>query len=283
MLNTMKSSLLMILMTVLFIWIGKMVGGQGGMLIAFGLAVLMNGFSYWYSDRIVLTMYKARAVTEREFPELVGTVRELAQTAGLPTPGVYIIPDDSPNAFATGRNPNHAAVAVTTGLLRIMNGNELKGVLAHELAHVKHRDILIGSIAAVMAGAIMMLAYMARWAAVFGGGVRGDDENGGGLGLLAAAIVAPLAAVLIQMAISRSREFLADETGARISGNPAFLASALKKLELAGQHRGVRAASPQTAHMFIVNPLRGRSFRTLFQTHPSTEERIRRLNALRLG
>ena len=281
--NAMKSGILMILMTVLFLLVGRMAGGQTGMIIAFGLAVVLNGFSYWFSDKIVLKMYRARAVSEAEAPDLVGIVRELAAAASLPMPRVYIIPDATPNAFATGRNPSHSAVAVTEGLLRTLDRHEVKGVLGHELAHVRHRDILLGSVVAVLAGAIMMLASMARWAAIFGGVRGGDDDNGGIIGLIAAAIVAPIAAVMIQMAISRSREFMADETGARIAGNPEFLASALQKLEMSSRRAGVRGAGPQTAHMFIVNPLKGRSFAGMFSTHPPTEERIRRLRELRLG
>lgn len=281
--NGMKSGILMILMTVLFLLVGRMVGGQMGMVIAFGLAVVLNGFSYWFSDKIVLKMYRAQEVSEADAPDLVGIVRELATAASLPMPRVYIIPDATPNAFATGRNPSHSAVAVTEGLLRTLDRHEVKGVLGHELAHVRHRDILLGSVVAVLAGAIMMLASMARWAAIFGGVRGGDDDNGGFLGLMVAAIVAPIAAVMIQMAISRSREFMADETGARISGNPEFLASALQKLEMSSRRAGVRGAVPQTAHMFIVNPLKGRSFASLFSTHPPTEERIRRLRELRLG
>jgi len=281
--NAMKSGMLMILMTVLFLLVGGMVGGQTGMVIAFGLAVILNGFSYWFSDRIVLKMYRAKEVSEADAPELVGIVRELATAAALPMPRVYIIPDATPNAFATGRNPTHSAVAVTEGLLRTLDSHEVKGVLGHELAHVQHRDILVGSVVAVLAGAIMMLASMARWAAIFGGVRSGDDDNGGFLGLMVAAIVAPIAAVMIQMAISRSREFMADEAGARIAGNPEFLASALQKLEMSSRRVGVRGAGPQTAHMFIVNPLKGRAFARMFSTHPPTEERVRRLRELRLG
>ena len=280
--NVLKSGFLMALMTALLIWVGNLVGGQGGMIIAFGIALLMNVFSYWFSDKIVLRMYRARPVSEQEAPELVAMVRELAANAALPMPRVFVIPDDSPNAFATGRNPRHAVVAVTRGLMNILDRHELKGVLAHEMAHVEHRDILIGSIAAVLAGAIMLLASMARWGAIMGG-LQRDDNGGGGLGLLVAAIVAPLAAMMIQMAISRSREFMADARGAKLSGNPMFLASALRKLERFNQSRGIRGASPQTAHMFIVNPLRGRAFQRLFSTHPTTAQRLERLENMQLG
>jgi heat shock protein HtpX len=248
------------------------------MVFALILAAGMNFFSYWYSDKIVLRMYRAQEVTEREASELYHMVRELVQRANLPMPKVYLIPQEAPNAFATGRDPEHAVVAVTEGLLRIMDREELQGVLAHELAHVKNRDILIGSIAATMAGAIMMLASMARWGAMFGFG-RSDDEEGGGggvIGLIVMSILAPLAAMLIQMAISRSREYLADTTGARFAGRPEGLASALEKL---GAYSGriPMDANPSTAHMFTVNPLSGRSLMQLFSTHPPLEERIARL------
>ena len=275
--NQIRTAILLALLTAVIMWIGNWLGGRQGMVIALILAAGMNFFSYWYSDKIVLRMYRAREVTSAQAPELYGMVSELAQRAGLPMPKVFIIPKDAPNAFATGRNPEHAVVAVTQGLLSRMNRQEVMGVLAHELAHVNNRDILIGSIAATMAGAIMLLAQFARFAAIFGGGQRSDDEGGaGGLGLLLMSIIAPLAAVVIQMAISRSREYLADETGARFAGGSEGLASALEKL---GAYSGrlPMDANPATAHMFIVNPLSGRSLANLFSTHPPLEERIARL------
>jgi heat shock protein HtpX len=282
--NTVKTTLLLGLMTVLIILIGRALGGQQGMVLAFFLAAVMNLGSYWFSDKIVLAMYRAQEISPQEHPEIHQMVSELAQQAGIPKPRVFVIEDDSPNAFATGRNPQHAVVAVTTGIMRILSRQELKGVLAHELGHVKNRDILIGSIAATMAGAIMILANMARWTAIFGGG-RGDSEEGRGsggmLGLLVMTIVAPLAAMLIQMAISRSREYLADASGARFSGNPLGLAGALEKLQLASQRLPMENPNPATAHMFIVNPLSGRSLLNLFSTHPPIEERIARLREMR--
>jgi heat shock protein HtpX len=238
----------------------------------------MNFFSYWYSDKLVLKMYRASEVAPGQFPELYETVQRLTQRAGLPMPKLYVIPQQAPNAFATGRNPEHAVVAVTEGLLKLMNHKEVTGVLAHELAHVKNRDILIGSIAATMAGAIMILATMARWSAIFGGGSSHDDEGGGAgvIGLIAMSIIAPMAAMVIQMAISRSREYLADATGASFAGNPDGLATALEKLG-AYSKKLPMDANPSTAHMFIVNPLSGRGLMSLFSTHPPLEERIARL------
>jgi heat shock protein HtpX len=259
------------------VWVGQLLGGTQGMLIALLLAAGMNFFSYWYSDKIVLRMYRAREVGPREHPELYQVVEMLARNAEVPMPRVYIIPQDSPNAFATGRNPEHAVVAVTEGLLKLMDRNELTGVLAHELAHVRNRDILIGSVAATISGAIMILATMARWSAFFGGG--SSDEEGGGLGavgLIVMSVLAPLAAMVIQMAISRSGEYRADATGARFAGHTEGLASALEKL---GQYsrRLPLHANPSTAHMFIVNPLTGKKLTHLFSTHPPLEERIARL------
>jgi heat shock protein HtpX len=247
------------------------------MILAFVLAMGMNFFSYWYSDKIVLRMYRATEVNPQDFPTLFHAVSRLAQNAGLPMPRVYIIPDASPNAFATGRDPEHAVIAVTEGLLRTMNNEEATGVLAHEMSHIKNRDILIGSIAATMAGAIMILASMARWSAIFGGGSQ--DEEGGGMGmigLIAMSILAPMAAMLIQMAISRSREYLADATGARLSGSSEGLANALSKLGAYSKQIPMKA-EPATAHMFIVNPLTGRKMMNLFSTHPPIEDRIARL------
>jgi len=245
------------------------------LIIALVFAAGMNFFSYWYSDKIVLRMYKAREATPAQAPEIYSIVQNLARNAGLPTPKVYIIPQASPNAFATGRNPEHAVVAVTEGLLDIMNREELAGVLAHELAHVKNRDILIGSIAATMAGAVMMLATMARWSAIFGG--MGDEDEGvGGFGLIVMSILAPIAAVLIQTAISRSREYMADASGARFAGNNEGLALALEKLGAYSAKRPMNA-NPSTAHMFIVTPLSGQKMMRLFSTHPPLEDRIARL------
>ena len=275
--NWAKTTLLLGLMTALIVFIGGLFGGKQGMILAFVLAMGMNFFSYWYSDKIVLRMYRATEVNPQDFPTLFHAVSRLAQNAGLPMPRVYIIPDDSPNAFATGRDPEHAVIAVTEGLLRTMNNEEATGVLAHEMSHIKNRDILIGSIAATMAGAIMIIASMARWSAFFGGGNR--DEEGGGMGmigLIAMSILAPIAAMLIQMAISRSREYLADATGAQLAGNPEGLANALGKLGAYSRQIPMKA-QPATAHMFIVNPLSGRKMANLFSTHPPLEDRIARL------
>jgi heat shock protein HtpX len=275
--NQIRTMVLMALMTVLILLIGQWIGGRQGMVIALLVAAGMNFFSYWYSDKIVLRMYNAREVGPQDAPELYDIVQTLCRRANLPMPRVYVIPQDAPNAFATGRNPQHAAVAVTQGLLKLMNREEAMGVLAHELSHVNNRDILIGSIAATMAGAIMMLATMARWSAIFGGGQRDREEGGaGGLGLILMSIIAPLAAMLIQMAISRSREYMADASGASLAGTPEGLARALEKLG-AYTKRLPMDASPSTAHMFIVNPLSGRSLMSLFSTHPPLEERIARL------
>lgn len=280
--NTLRTTLLLAVLTALIIFIGRLFGGSQGMIIAFVLAVVMNIGSYWFSDKIVLAMYRAKPADEQQAPELYRIVRELASQANLPMPRVYIIPQDTPNAFATGRNPQHAVVAVTEGILRLLTLDEIRGVLAHELGHVKNRDILISSIAATLAGVVMILANMARWAAIFGG-VRSDDNEGGGgvIGLLVTAILAPIAAMLIQMAISRSREYLADETGAKLSHSPESLASALQKLSMASQRLPMHDARPETAHMFIVNPLSGKSLANLFSTHPPIEERIQRLRAMR--
>lgn len=280
--NQFKTFLLLGVLTIFIVLIGRAIGGPHGMLIALVVAALMNLVSYWFSDKIVLSMYGAQPVSEEEAPELYAMVRELAQRAGLPMPKVCIIPSESPNAFATGRNPEHAVVAVTEGILRLLKPHELKGVLAHEIAHIKDRDILIGSIAATLAGAIMVLADMARWSAIFGG-VKSEDEEGGSLGIIGAivlSILAPIAALLVQMAISRSREYLADEEGARLSGNPEFLASALEKLAYGVERIPMEEARPATAHMFIVNPLTGGGILQLFSTHPPIEERIRRLRAM---
>ena len=277
--NTFKTGLLLAVLTVLFLLIGNAVGGKNGMVMAFGLAVAMNFVSYWYSDKIVLRMYGAREVSEAEAPQVHGIVRRLSQAAGVPMPKVYVMPTDSPNAFATGRNPEHAAVAVTEGIVRLLSPEELEGVLAHEMSHVRNRDILIGTVAATLAGAVMMLARFAQFAAIFGGGRDREDNRGGGLELLFLAIVAPLGAMLIQMAVSRSREYLADETGAKISRKPLALARALEKIS--GISREVPLdATPATAHMFIVSPLTGGGMLSLFSTHPPVEKRVERLRAM---
>lgn len=281
--NVLKTMVLMVALTLLLVWGGAALGGKSGMTMALGFALVMNVITYWFSDKIVLRMYKAKEVNEAEAPELFSIVRTLAQKASTPMPKVYIIENDSPNAFATGRNPSHAAVAVTTGITKILSRDELAGVIGHELAHVKHRDILIGTVAATIAGAISYLAQMAHWAMLFGGRSSDDDDRGGNpLVALAMMIVGPIAALLIQMAISRSREYSADEGGARIAGSPSFLAKALKKLHIASQRIPLKA-NPATAHMFIVSPLAGRGIFTLFSTHPPMEERIARLEAMVRG
>jgi heat shock protein HtpX len=278
--NTLKTTFLLALLTGIILAIGRSIGGPNGLVIAFAFAVLMNFGSYWFSDKIVLAMYRAKPVTMQEAPELYSVVQNLAVKAQIPMPRIFVIDSPSPNAFATGRNPEHAAVAATSGILQLMNRDELEGVLAHELSHVKHRDILISSVAATLAGVIMMIADMARWGAIFGGFSRDERENGGGIvGTLALAILAPFAAMLIQMAISRSREYEADAGSARITHNPLALASALEKLGSVTA-RVPLDASPQTAHMFIVNPLTGRGLAGWFSTHPPLEERIQRLRSM---
>jgi heat shock protein HtpX len=281
--NTIKTTLLLGALTGLLMLIGGYFGGRQGVIVAFLFAAVMNFASYWFSDKIVLRMYGANEVTERDAPELYSVVRNLALRDGIPTPRVYVIPSETPNAFATGRNEDHAAVAVTEGILRILNRDEIEGVIAHELSHIKDKDILIGSIAATIAGAIVMLANMAQWAAIFGFGRSEDEEGGGGvIGLILTAILAPIAATIIQMAISRSREYLADSEGAQLSGKPIGLASALDKLSRASQAVPMDA-NPSTAHMFIVNPLTGRSIMNLFSTHPPIEERIARLRKMQIA
>jgi heat shock protein HtpX len=283
--NGFRTTILLAALTALVVWIGQMVGGPNGAVLALIIAGAMNFFSYWFSDKIVLKMYGAQEITANDDPELYGLVQDLTTRAGLPMPRVYIIPEETPNAFATGRNPEHAAVAVTQGIRRILNKRELAGVLGHELSHVKHRDILISSIAATLAGAISYLAYMAQWGMMFGGG-RDREEGGGGgniLSLLFMMIVAPLAAMLIQMAVSRSREYGADDGGAKVTGDPLALASALRKLQMGAQNIPLQvndATANATAHMFIVNPLTGGGLANLFSTHPPMEERIARLEAM---
>jgi heat shock protein HtpX len=275
--NTLKTASLMVGLTLVLVWAGAAFGGQSGMTIALIIALAMNGFSYWFSDKLVLKMYKAKEVSESEAPELYSIVRRLSQRAELPMPKVYIMNQDQPNAFATGRNPSHAAVAVTTGIMRILEREELEGVIGHELSHIKHRDILIGTVAATVAAAISYLAHMAQWAMIFGGR---DDDDGNPLVAIVMMIVAPIAAMLIQMAISRSREYAADSGGAGIAGNPRHLASALKKLHMASQKVPMKA-EPATAHMFIVSPLSGKSMTKLFSTHPPMEERVARLESMK--
>ena len=275
-----RTTLLLGALTGLLMAFGNAVGGSQGMTMALIFAVVMNVGAYWFSDKMVLAAYGARQVTEAEAPQLYRIVHNLALGAGIPMPKVYIIPSESPNAFATGRNPNHAAVAATEGLLRMMNEREITGVLAHELGHVKNRDILISTIAATIAGAVGYLAQMAQWGAIFGGFRRDNDEGGAsGIQLIALAILTPIMAGIIQMAISRTREYAADETGARMCGDPMALASALRKLGMASQQLPMDA-SPATAHMFIVNPLAGVNFANWFSTHPPLEERIARLEAM---
>jgi heat shock protein HtpX len=282
--NTVKTIGLMVFMTVLLVFVGAAIGGRSGMIFAFGLAVIMNFGSYWFSDKIVLRMYNAQPVSDAEAPELHAIVRSLVQKAGMPMPKVYIIPEETPNAFATGRNPEHAVVAVTQGIMRILSREELTGVIAHELAHIKHRDMLTGTIVATIAGAISMLAQMAQWAMIFGGGSRRDDNEGGSpIAALVMMIVAPIAAMLVQMAISRTREFEADKGGANLAGNPSGLANALLKLERGNQIVPMGDAKPATAHMFIVNPLHGGGLMKLFSTHPPIAERVKRLNEMARG
>lgn len=282
--NRLRTTILLAALTALVVWIGQMFGGPNGAVIALVFAGAMNFFSYWFSDKIVLRMYGAQEISQNEDPELFDIVRELTVKDGLPMPRVYVIPEETPNAFATGRNPEHAAVAVTQGIRRILDRRELAGVLGHELSHVKHRDILVSSIAATLAGAISYLAHMAQWAAIFGGGSRDREEGGGNIfGLLFMIIVAPLAAMLIQMAVSRSREYMADEGGAKVTHDPLALASALRKLQMGAQNIPMQvsdATATSTAHMFIVNPLSGGGIANLFSTHPPMEERIARLEAM---
>jgi heat shock protein HtpX len=280
MVNTMKTFILMAALTALFMFAGQAFGGQSGMVFALVMALAMNFFAYWYSDKLALTMSRARQVSFEQAPQLHAMIEKLARNAGLPKPKVYVMPGQTPNAFATGRNPDHAAVAVTEGLLQLLQRDELEGVIGHELGHIKNRDILISSVAAVMAGAISYLATMAQWAMIFGGGGGNDDEGRGNIfALLAMMIVAPLAAGIIQMAISRSREYLADTTGAKICGHPISLANALQRLE-EYNHRLPMKVNPATAQMYIVNPLAAGTMASLFSTHPPIQERIKRLRAM---
>lgn len=278
--NTIKTVIFMSVLTVLVVLAGNLIGGQTGMFFAFLFAVVMNFGSYWFSDKIVLKMYGAMEIERSQSPYLFDMVERLAQKAQIPMPKLYVINDPTPNAFATGRNPNHAAVAVTSGITGLLNNSELEGVIAHELAHIKNRDILIGAVASTFAGAITMLANMAQWAMIFGGR---DDEDNSLIGSLVLIIVAPIAATMLQLAISRSREYVADASGAKISGNPLGLASALQKLSGYNSQRAVEAAGPATAHMFIVNPLRGGGITKLFSTHPPIEERVKKLQEIAAG
>ena len=275
--NRFKTFFLMVVLTIILVGLGGIIGGRSGAMIAFAVAFVMNFVSYWFCDKIVLKMYGAREVTEREAPQLYGSVASLAGRDGLPMPRVYIIEDDSPNAFATGRNPEHSVVAVTTGILRILTREELEGVLAHELSHVKHRDILIQSVAATLAGAITMIANWARFAAFFGGGRSDDDEGGNIFTVIIFSVIAAFAAILIQLAISRSREYLADEGGAHLCGNPLYLAGALRKLTAGVARHPMNDANPSTAPLFIVTPFNAGGVLSLFSTHPPIEERIKRL------
>ena len=280
--NFFKTTILLAVLTAMLVFAGDALGGRSGAITALIFAGIMNFVTYWFSDKIVLMMYRAKPVTEADAPELYAITRDLTMKAGLPMPKVYIMGNDTPNAFATGRNPGHAAVAVTTGIMRLLTREELTGVLAHELAHIQNRDILISTIAATIAGAISYLAHMAQWAAMFGG-TRDNEREGNPIALIVMMIVAPLAAMIIQMAISRSREYGADMGGANICGNPLSLANALRKLEYANKRIPMVGANAATSHMFIVNPLSGGSLLRLFSTHPPIEERIKRLEAMAGG
>src|SRR5881409_2891475 len=281
--NMFKTAILLAVLTAMLILIGGAIGGRQGMMVAFVFAMAMNFFSYWFSDKIVLSMYGAQPIDEAQAPRLYAILRRLTTRAQIPMPRVYLIPTDTPNAFATGRNPEHAAVAVTEGIMRILDEEELEGVLAHELSHVKNRDVLISTIAATLAGAITYLAHMAQWAAMFGGRSRDDEEGGSNpLAMILLAILAPIAALLVQMAVSRSREFQADATGAKVAGKSWGLMKALEKLQMANQQMPMADATPATAHLLIVNPLSGETLMRLFSTHPPLEERIARLRAMRV-
>jgi heat shock protein HtpX len=275
--NTLKTAFLLGLLSALIVAIGGTFGGQRGMILALGIAAAMNFFSYWFSDRIVLALHRAQPVSREQAPRLFEILERLTAKAGLPMPRVYVLPEDAPNAFATGRDPHHAAVAVTQGLMRLLSAEELEGVLAHELAHVRNRDILISSVAATLAAAIMVIAHMARWAAFFGGTSRDDREGMNPIALLATAILAPIAATLIQLAVSRSREFQADASGAEMTRNPYGLANALQKLEDYGKRIPMSTAGPASNHLFIVKPFTGQALLSLFSSHPPIPERVRRL------
>ncbi len=276
--NYLKTAVLLALLTALLVFFGGLVGGRQGAVIALLIAGVMNFVSYWYSDKIVLKMYRAKEVTETEAPGLYNIVRDLTMKANMPMPRVYMMEQETPNAFATGRNPEHAAVAVTTGIMKLLNKEELTGVLAHELAHVMNRDILIATVAATIAGAISYLSQMAYFSSLFGG--RNDREGSNPVALIVMMIVAPLAAMVVQMAISRSREYGADAGGANIAGNPIYLANALRKLDFYNKRIPMEVPNQATAHMFIVSPLNGGGMLKLFSTHPPIEERIKRLEAM---
>jgi heat shock protein HtpX len=278
--NRLKTVMLLGSLTALLVWIGHALGGQAGLVIAVLFAALMNFASYWWSDKIVLRMYHAKEVTEAEAPGLYAVVRDLAMRARIPMPKVYLIPEETPNAFATGRNPEHSAVAVTAGITRLLSREELAAVLAHELGHVRNRDTLIMTVAATIAGALSMITNLAMWGMMLGGRTNDDEDGASPLAGLVGIIVAPIAAALIQMAISRSREFLADESGAQLSGNPLALASALRKIEEWSRRVPMTSGSPATAHMFIINPFAGMNMARLFSTHPSTEDRVQRLETM---
>jgi len=275
--NAMKTAFLLGLLSALIVGLGQVFGGPRGMIVALGVAAVMNFFSYWFSDRMVLAWHRAQPIAREQAPQLYEILERLTARAGIPMPRVYILPEDAPNAFATGRDPHHAAVAVTHGILRLLSAEELEGVLAHELAHVKNRDILIGSIAATLAAAVMVIANMARWAAFFGGGQRDDRGGANPIALLATVILAPIAATLIQLAVSRSREFQADASGAEMTHNPYGLANALQKLEDSSRRIPMQTAGPASSHLFIVKPFTGGALTSLFSTHPPIRERIRRL------
>ncbi|HEV8701241.1 MAG TPA: zinc metalloprotease HtpX [Candidatus Polarisedimenticolia bacterium] len=275
--NAVKTAFLLGLLSALIVALGSVFGGPRGMILALGLAAVMNFFSYWFSDRMVLAWHRAQPVSREQAPQLYEILERLTARAGIPMPRVYVLPEEAPNAFATGRNPQHAAVAVTHGILRLLNAEELEGVLAHELSHVKNRDILIGSIAATLAAAVMVIANMARWAAFFGGGQRDDRGGTNPIAFLATVILAPIAATLIQLAVSRSREFQADATGAEMTHNPYGLANALQKLEDSSRRIPMQTAGPASSHLFIVKPFTGGALTNLFSTHPPIRERIRRL------
>ncbi|HYS78438.1 MAG TPA: zinc metalloprotease HtpX [Candidatus Dormibacteraeota bacterium] len=275
--NALKTAFFLGLLSALIVALGGAFAGRQGMIVALGLAAAMNFFSYWFSDRLVLAMHRAQPVTREQAPQLFEILERLTARAGLPMPRVYVLPEDAPNAFATGRDPRHAAVAVTHGILRILNAEELEGVLAHELSHVKNRDILIGSIAATLAATVMVIANMARWAAFFGGGQRDDREGANPIALLAGIILAPIAATLIQLAVSRAREYQADASGAEMTHNPYGLANALQKLEDSSRRIPMQTGGPASSHLFIVKPFTGQALANLFSTHPPIRERVRRL------
>ncbi len=281
--NVFKTVFFLTLLTLLLILVGSLIGGRNGMIIAFGFAIIMNFFSYWFSDKIVLMMYRAKEASAQDYPKIHMIVQNLATKADIPKPKVYIIPVETPNAFATGRGPAHASVAVTEGIMRILSDDELEGVISHELSHVHNRDTLIMTVVATVAGAIYMLSDMARWAAIFGGGGRDNEREGGNpIALLVIAILAPIVATLIQLAISRSREYMADESGAKLCGRPLSLANALRKLYTFSRQVPMQA-NPTTAHLFIVNPLTGGGLLNLFSTHPPIERRIARLEELAIS